>query len=264
MPTDQHYTLQVALYLFVALTYVCAVVFVVKARTPLRKWLGASFLVTYLENVVAFPAALFGDERYVWLLGRPDTTFYLSIVLVSMTTTLAGFLVFTHLASAVAPVRSHPTAASFNQHPAIGFDGFFHVVRCGFDRAERERIFRLLHDKDSLVLTAGVAGHRTRGDRHWRRHAVRAVRGCRRRASSFHPVGMERRGTVVAGRVGQRYEDAGGVAVLLHSAGDLADRSISPPSGRRVRGVPHGGLCRCRTAEGAKAECQAKTMRSKA
>ena len=33
----------------------------------------------------------------VWLLGHPDTTLYLSIVLVSVTTTLAGFFVFTHL-----------------------------------------------------------------------------------------------------------------------------------------------------------------------
>ena len=72
------------------------IVFVVKARTPLRKWLGASFLVTYLENVVAFPAAMFGDERYLWLLGHPDTTLYLSIVLVSVAATLAGFFVFTH------------------------------------------------------------------------------------------------------------------------------------------------------------------------
>jgi len=97
VPTDQHYTSQVALYLIVALTYGCAVVFVVKARTPLRKWLGASFLITYLENVVTFPAAMVGDERYLWLLGHPDTTLYLSLVLVSVTTTLAGFFVFTRL-----------------------------------------------------------------------------------------------------------------------------------------------------------------------
>ena len=112
MPTDEHYTWQVALYLIVALTYGCAVVFVVKARTPLRKWLGASFLVTYLENVVAFPAAMFGDERYLWLLGHPDTTLYLSIVLVSVATTLAGFFVFTHrrpqlrLFDAIPPLRA--------------------------------------------------------------------------------------------------------------------------------------------------------------
>ncbi len=145
MPTDQHYTWQLALYLIVALTYGCAVVFVVKARTPLRKWLGASFLVTYLENVVAFPAAIFGDERYLWLLGHPDTTLYLSIVLVSMATTLAGFFVFTHrrphlrLFDAIPPLRASTSSLR------LGVDGFFHGVRCGFDRDERERLFRLLH-----------------------------------------------------------------------------------------------------------------------
>src|SRR5262249_6065055 len=112
MSTDQHYTWQVALYLIVALTYLCAVVFVLKARTPFRKWLGASFLVTYLENVVVFPAAMFGDERYFWLLGHPDTTLYLSIVLVSVAATLAGFFAFTHprshlcLSDAIFPLRA--------------------------------------------------------------------------------------------------------------------------------------------------------------
>ena len=150
VPTDQHYTWQVALYLIVALTYGCAVVFVVKARTPLRKWLGASFLVTYLENVVAFPAAMFGDERYRLASGPPghDVLFEYRPGFYDHD---SGRVLSVHPpASAVAPVRSHPTAASVDQHPAIGFDGFFHVVRCGFDRAERERLFRLLHDNGLL------------------------------------------------------------------------------------------------------------------
>lgn len=119
MSTDQHYTWQVALYLVVALTYGCALVSTVKARTPLRKWLGASFLVTYLENVVTFPAAMFGDERYLWLLGHPDTTLYLSIVLVSVATTLAGFFAFTHrrpqlrLFDAIPPLRASTRSLRF-------------------------------------------------------------------------------------------------------------------------------------------------------
>jgi len=39
---------------------------------------------------------MLGDERYLWLLGHPDTTLYFSVVLVSMAATLAGFFAFTH------------------------------------------------------------------------------------------------------------------------------------------------------------------------
>jgi hypothetical protein len=119
VPTAEQYAWQIALYSMIALIYGCAILFVVKASTPLRKWLGASFLVTYLENVVAFPLAMFGDERYLWLLGHPDTTLYFGIVLVSLATTLAGLFVFTlrrrplRLIDAIPPLRASTRSLRF-------------------------------------------------------------------------------------------------------------------------------------------------------
>jgi len=94
--TDYHLTWQVTLYVITALCYGAAVLLAVKARTPFRKWLSASFLFTYLENIVTFALAMLGDDRYAWLLGNPDTTLYLSIVVASMATTITGFCVFTN------------------------------------------------------------------------------------------------------------------------------------------------------------------------
>jgi hypothetical protein len=56
--------------------------------------LGAGFLVEYLENVIAFAAALSGYLPHQWLLGHPLTTLYFGLILLSMTTTLASFSIF--------------------------------------------------------------------------------------------------------------------------------------------------------------------------
>jgi hypothetical protein len=93
--SSEHLTWQIVLYILIAAMYLGAAVSILLTSSKPRQWLGFCFLLTYLENVVAFPAALFGYERHAWMLGLPDTTRYLSIVLVAMCSTMAALFLFT-------------------------------------------------------------------------------------------------------------------------------------------------------------------------
>lgn len=95
MYSSEHFAWQLWMYATMFAMYLGAVIFALKASLWSRMWLGLLFLVTYLENVVAFPAALFGYARHQWMLGNPEMTRYLYIVLVSMCSTGAAFFLFT-------------------------------------------------------------------------------------------------------------------------------------------------------------------------
>jgi hypothetical protein len=95
MPSASHLTWQLVLYGAIALTYVGVAASLFDARTTLRKWLAGSYLVVFSENVVAFAMALCGYDPYGWLLGHPQTTQYLGLVLTSMWITLIALLWFT-------------------------------------------------------------------------------------------------------------------------------------------------------------------------
>src|SRR4051794_11602004 len=95
MPSAQQFTWQLVLYGAIAVTYLGVAMSLLTARFTLRKWLAGSYLVVFSENVVAFMMALCGYDPHQWLLGHPQTTQYLGLVLTSMWVTLAAVFVFT-------------------------------------------------------------------------------------------------------------------------------------------------------------------------
>jgi hypothetical protein len=97
MYSPEHLTAQIVLYVCIFAIYAVALVSAARGTSKIRQWLGITFAITYSENVVAFPAALFGYAPHQWLLGLPATTKYLGLVLTGMSATTAGFVLFSKL-----------------------------------------------------------------------------------------------------------------------------------------------------------------------
>lgn len=95
MSSASELTWQVLLYGAIVLTYAGVGAALLRARTTLSKWLAGSYLAIYSENVVAFMMAMCGYDPHEWLLGHPQTTHYLTLVLISMWVTLLAVFLFT-------------------------------------------------------------------------------------------------------------------------------------------------------------------------
>jgi hypothetical protein len=94
MASASHFSWQLVLYGMIAFTYAGVAASLLDARTTPRKWLAGSYLLLFSESVVAFPMAVSGYDPYEWLLGHPQTTQYLALVLTSMWITLVAMVVF--------------------------------------------------------------------------------------------------------------------------------------------------------------------------
>jgi hypothetical protein len=86
--------LQIVLYLGIFALFASMIASIVRSRSRTGRWAGLFVVLLFLENVVTFPAALFGYERYRWLLGHPSTTLYLWIVLTGLSTTCGATWIY--------------------------------------------------------------------------------------------------------------------------------------------------------------------------
>src|SRR3954463_5091938 len=85
---DDQLLWQCSLYTAIAAMYAGVGIYAIGTSSRSSQWLSFCFLLTYLENVVAFPAALCGYARHAWILGQFATTRYLVMVLVAMSFSL--------------------------------------------------------------------------------------------------------------------------------------------------------------------------------